>query len=70
MKHIERIVNLTTGQTTDIERDLTQDEINKSEALAINLQQTFDQEADKATQKAVLLSKLGITEDEARLLLS
>lgn len=68
----EKIVNAETGEVTW--RDYTEAEIAEvnaniakieTEALA---RQTA--EAQKTAEKAALLSKLGITEDEAKLLLS
>jgi hypothetical protein len=61
------IHNVTTGEIIQREmnaEELAQREIDKAEALA-----KAEAQAQKATDKAALLSKLGITEDEARLLL-
>ncbi len=59
MKITEKIVNALTGEETFLERDETKEETKlRLEAEA------------KATAKAALLSKLGITADEAALLLS
>ncbi len=69
MKIIERTHNAQTGEIVDVERNTTKAETDffaaaKAERLAI-----AEAEATKAAQKAALLAKLGITEDEARLLL-
>ena len=70
MKKIEKIFNAETGDETIVERDETpteklereQDEIAAAERLA---------EAEKrAIAKSELLAKLGITAEEAKLLLS
>lgn len=64
-KPIIKIVDHETGET--IEREMTNAEFaeydagNKAKAKA---------EADAAARKAALLEKLGITEEEAQLLLS
>ena len=60
--------NSQTGEV--IERKMTAEELAQFEAdqTAEATRQTT--EAQKATEKAALLSKLGITEDEAKLLLS
>jgi hypothetical protein len=64
-------VNCETGEV--IERPLTADEIKANEAAAA--QQEADrlaaeaEAATKAEAKAALLAKLGISEDEAKLLL-
>ena len=63
-----RVHNLETGEITD--REMTADELAQREAdLAAQAVAAAEAEA-KATQKAALLDKLGISEDEAKLLLS
>jgi len=66
------IVNCSTGETTEVE--LTAEEVTEREAMAIAYaEQKAEEDADKAakvTAKAALLTKLGITEAEASLLLS
>lgn len=65
---IVKIHNIETGEIT--EREMTSDEIAQKEAdKAVNAIE-FEAEATKAAEKAALLKKLGITEDEAKLLLS
>jgi len=62
------IHNATTGEI--IEREATKDEIAQA-AKDQALVEAYLEAADKrATEKAALLAKLGITEDEAKLLLS
>ena len=65
-------VNCETGEV--IERPLTQEEIAQREADAAKAESdrvTLEAEnATKAAQKAELLAKLGINEDEAKLLLA
>jgi hypothetical protein len=69
MKRFE--VNATTGEVLEIE--LTPKEVKEREAMiaAKEAERTAKAEAEtqKAIEKAALLAKLGITEDEARLLL-
>jgi hypothetical protein len=64
-------VNCATGEV--IERPLTADEIKANEAAAAQAQaDRLAAEAEAATKaeaKAALLAKLGISEDEAKLLL-
>jgi hypothetical protein len=64
-------VNCETGEIT--ERPLTADELAQREADAIKAESDRvaleAENAAKAAQKAELLAKLGITEDEAKLLL-
>jgi hypothetical protein len=72
MTYIERIHDIITGEI--IERLFTQDEIKEAEAEALRIKNLNDvrvtEESQKASAKAALLEKLGITEDEAKLLLS
>ena len=70
MKIIERTFDATTGETTDVEREMTKaekDQLAKDTAEALAKSEA---EATKAIEKAALLAKLGITDDEAKLLLS
>jgi hypothetical protein len=66
------IVDCSTGITTEVE--LSQDEILEREAMAAEYAvQKAQEEADKAAKaeaKAELLDRLGISEEEAQLLLS
>ena len=65
------IVDCSTGITTEVE--LTAEEIAEREAMAAEYAaKKAQEELDKATKaeaKAELLERLGITEDEAKLLL-
>jgi hypothetical protein len=70
MKKVEKIVDAITGEETFIERDETAAEKElRLEAIAKAESALAEAEA-KAAQKAALLERLGITEDEARLLLA
>lgn len=66
------IVDCSTGETTEVE--LTAVEITEREAMAEQYAtRKAEEEAQKAadaTAKSALLKKLGITQEEARLLLS
>jgi len=61
-------VNCTTGEENL--RDLTEAELKQIEADKISGDIDANIDAEKASQKAALLTKLGITADEAKLLLS
>ena len=63
-----KIHNATTGEV--IERDMTADELAQWEADKADSVAKSQAEADKAADKAALLERLGITEAEAKLLLS
>ena len=66
------VVDCSTGITEVVE--LTDEEIAQREADAIAFEQAKTarqaEEAEKAARKAELLAKLGISEDDAKLLLS
>jgi len=70
MKITEKEYNALTGEETITERDETAAEKKAREKLeADNLVRQAEAETN-ATAKAALLTKLGITAEEARLLLS
>jgi hypothetical protein len=62
----EKIFDATTGEETIVERE--ENETEKADRLKSEAR-IAEAEA-KAAQKAALLERLGITEDEARLLLA
>lgn len=66
MKILEH--NVETGEV--IERDGTPEEVAQFDADKAAFEAKVAEEADKATAKAALLEKLGITADEAKLLLA
>jgi hypothetical protein len=70
MKTTEKIYDVATGEETIIERDLTQTELDLIAKLAAEDKVISEEDAKAATNKAALLIKLGITADEAKLLLS
>jgi len=57
-------------QVDDEIRDATADEIARIETIKAETEAHKAEAEAKATQKAALLERLGITEDEARLLLA
>jgi hypothetical protein len=73
MKITERIYDATTGETKDIERILTDLEIEQREAeAAAFLAQKAEAELEaneKAALKNAVLAKLGLTADEVAALL-
>jgi hypothetical protein len=70
MKIIEKIFDVTTGEETIVEREETQEEKTARLEYQAKLVAQEEEELAKATAKADLLEKLGITEEEAKLLLS
>ena len=69
MKIIERTHNIETGETVDIERDETAAETKARLAKEKEAQAEQTALAEKATNRAALLAQLGITEEQAKLLL-
>ena len=69
MKIIEKEFNAITGEETITERDMTAEEVAQYEAYQAAAAERTAAEAAKAAEKAALLTKLGITADEAKLLL-
>ena len=70
MKIIEKEFNAATGEETITERDETAAE-TKARLDFVKAQADAKAQADiKAAEKAALLAKLGITDAEAKLLLS
>lgn len=65
------IIDITTGQTEYV--DMTQDEIANYEAYKTKadaeVETNLQARIEATAQRQALLDKLGITEDEARLLL-
>lgn len=64
----EKIVNVATGEETW--RNYTSEEIAKVEAAQAEAAQRQAEAETRAAQRAALLDKLGITEEEAKLLLT
>lgn len=67
-KAFKKIIDAITGEEIII--DLTDAEIAEIAALEANELAIQNAKKEAATAKAALLSRLGITEDEAKLLLS
>lgn len=61
-------INLTTGE--EILREMNDQELAQWEADKVEAKARAQAEANKAAEKAELLAKLGISEAEAKLLLS
>ena len=69
MKITEKIVDVQTGEETLVERDATPEEIVKHNEWQTKVELEAQALAEAAAKRQALLDKLGITEDEARLLL-
>lgn len=64
----EKILDLQTGEETW--RDYSDEEIAKVEAAQAEAAKRIEKEQEITAAKKALLEKLGLTEDEAKLLLS
>ena len=62
-----KIVNVTTGE--EIIRNATSEEIAQMEIDAVNAAAKQAEEEAKAAQRQAILDRLGLTADEAKLLL-
>jgi hypothetical protein len=67
-QYVEKIVNVETGEETL--REYTAEEIAEVNAAKLELDAKLLEEEQKQEARSVLLNKLGITEEEAKLLLS
>jgi acyl-CoA reductase-like NAD-dependent aldehyde dehydrogenase len=65
--HTIKIVNVTTGE--EIEREMNADELAQQVIDQVAEAARKADQATKANEKAALLAKLGLTADEAALLL-
>ena len=70
MKITEKEFNVLTSEETFTEREETAQEKAEREAVQARIAATQAEAEAKATAKAALLAQLGITEEQARLLLS
>ena len=68
MTYIERIHDISTGETID--REYTAEQIAEAEANVLKENARAEAEAIKAAEKAAVLAKLGLTADEVAALLS
>ena len=70
MKTTEKIFDVSTKKETIVARDMTADELSAYQEEQVAQTAVEKLENDKVAAKAALLTKLGITEEEAKLLLS
>ena len=69
MKIIEKQINCVTGEETIIERDETAQEQSAREATIAEMETLKADAQAKATARQTVLDRLGITAEEAQLLL-
>ena len=69
MKHIERIFDAITGEITEVERDFTAAEIKQRAANRKENEAEAAKAEANAIAKSALLERMGITADEAKLLI-
>jgi hypothetical protein len=70
MKITQKEINVLTGEETFTEREETAQEKLEREAVQTKIATNLAEANAKATAKAALLAQLGITEEQAKLLLS
>jgi hypothetical protein len=70
MKIIEKEFNVLTGEETITEREETTQEVAEREAFITKQAELAAEAEAKAQAKAQVLAQLGITEEQAKLLLS
>ena len=69
MKKIDKDFNIQTGETTITERDETAQEQAEREAFETEAAQRQAEAEAKATARQAVLDRLGLTAEEAQLLL-
>ena len=69
MKYLEKIVDVITGEETIIEREETAADKKAREARAKEFAAREAEAEAKETAKAAILDRIGLTADEARILL-
>lgn len=70
MKIVEKYFDIVTQEETTIERDETPEEALAREANEQRIAELARVEAENQRRREELLNRLGITEEEAKLLLS
>ena len=70
MKSIEKIVDIQTGEETIVERQLSADEVAYIKAFELAEKQKADERAEKEAARQAVLTKLGLTIEEAQTLLT
>ena len=68
MEYTKKTFDVSTGEETIA--PLSAEEVAQVEANIAKAQEQADLQATRAAEKAALLERLGITQDEAKLLLS
>ena len=69
MKITEKEFNIATGEETITERDATPKEIAEAQRLQTEAAERQAEAEAKAATRQVILNRLGLTEEEARILL-
>lgn len=69
MKTIEKIYDISTGEETIIEREETKDETKARLDFEKAAKAYAEAAAQQAADKAALLARLGLTEDELKTIL-
>ena len=69
MKSIEKIINIQTGEETTVENELSAEEIAYIKAFELAEKQKAEELAAKEAARLAVLTKLGLSAEEAQALL-
>lgn len=69
MKSIEKIFDVSTGEQTIIERELSKEEIAEITAFQLAEEKKVALQAEKEAARKAVLAKLGLSDEEAAVLL-
>ena len=69
MKTIEKIINIQTGEETIVENELSTEEVAYIKAFQLAEKQKAEELAVKESARLAVLTKLGLTAEEAQALL-
>jgi hypothetical protein len=69
MKSIEKIIDIQTGEETLVEHTLSADEVAYIKAFELAEKEKADERAEKEAARSAVLTKLGLTAEEAQALL-
>ena len=69
MKNIEKIVDIQTGEETIVENELSAEEVAYIKAFELAEKLKADERAQRESARSAVLTKLGLTAEEAQALL-
>jgi hypothetical protein len=69
MKSIEKIIDIQTGEETLVEHTLSANQVAHIKAFELAEKEKADERAEKEAARSAVLTKLGLTAEEAQALL-